>query len=285
IDMLERLADMLRAKDSRGGFEATPDMLSITGMTLDQFANLMQGLGYRAERGEREKLRPVVEVPGDADAAPADDASEEDAASAAEASEAVAADPAVAADQVAAPVADPVAEPDQPENAVSENAASDDAAPEDVTAADSTPDAEADADAEAAADVIEETAEPVAEAAPSVDAETAPEIEHFYTFTWAPKRRPNRQGQPRRDGAAAAAGDRDSKPRHGHKPRGEKAAGDRPKGDRPHGDRPQGGKHKGKRPPQKTGAKTFSARPPKAEKPIDPDNPFAAALMGLRDKT
>src|SRR5574343_1263205 len=41
IDMLERLADLLRAKDSRAGFEATPDMLSITGMTLDQFADLM----------------------------------------------------------------------------------------------------------------------------------------------------------------------------------------------------------------------------------------------------
>ena len=59
IDMLERLADMLRAEDSRAGFEATPDMLSITGMTLEQFADLMQGLGYSAERGAREKPRPV----------------------------------------------------------------------------------------------------------------------------------------------------------------------------------------------------------------------------------
>ena len=58
IDMLERLADMLRAEDSRGGFEAKPDMLSITGMTLDQFANLMEGLGYKAEKCEREKTRP-----------------------------------------------------------------------------------------------------------------------------------------------------------------------------------------------------------------------------------
>ncbi|MEM7719225.1 MAG: helicase-related protein [Pseudomonadota bacterium] len=55
IDMLERLADLLRGEDSRGGFEANPDMLSITGMTLEQFANLMDGLGYKAERGEREK--------------------------------------------------------------------------------------------------------------------------------------------------------------------------------------------------------------------------------------
>ncbi|WP_368346121.1 helicase-related protein [Pelagovum sp. HNIBRBA483] len=58
IDMLERLADMLRDKDTRGGFEATADMLSITGMTLEQFADLMQGLGYKAERGERVKVKP-----------------------------------------------------------------------------------------------------------------------------------------------------------------------------------------------------------------------------------
>ncbi|MBE0412649.1 helicase-related protein [Yoonia sp.] len=65
IDMLERLADMLRDKDSRGGFEANADMLSITGMTLDQFADLMTGLGYNAEKGEREKVKAsrTPEVP------------------------------------------------------------------------------------------------------------------------------------------------------------------------------------------------------------------------------
>ena len=71
IDMLERLADMLRDQDSRGGFEANPDMLSITGTTLEQFADLMGGLGYKAEKGEREKVKAVTAVvPGaDADAA------------------------------------------------------------------------------------------------------------------------------------------------------------------------------------------------------------------------
>ena len=59
IDMLERLADMLRDKDSRAGFEANPDMLSITGMTLDQFADLMAGLGYKAEKAERAKVKPA----------------------------------------------------------------------------------------------------------------------------------------------------------------------------------------------------------------------------------
>jgi len=57
IDMLERLADILRQKDSRAGFEATPDMLSITGMTLEQFSDLMGGLGYRGDRGERDKVK------------------------------------------------------------------------------------------------------------------------------------------------------------------------------------------------------------------------------------
>jgi ATP-dependent RNA helicase SUPV3L1/SUV3 len=76
IDMLERLADMLRDKDSRGGFEANPDMLSITGMTLEQFADLMQGLGYKAEKGERVKTRVEAAKPAEAegDAATTEDA-------------------------------------------------------------------------------------------------------------------------------------------------------------------------------------------------------------------
>ena len=57
--MLERLADMLRLQDSRSGFECNSDMLSITGMTLEQFAELMVGLGYKAEKGSR--LKAVLE--------------------------------------------------------------------------------------------------------------------------------------------------------------------------------------------------------------------------------
>jgi ATP-dependent RNA helicase SUPV3L1/SUV3 len=92
IDMLERLADMLRDQDSRGGFEGTADMLSITGMTLEQFADLMAGLGYKADKSERAKVKavkadaaPAVEADADAapavetetDAAPVDTAAEE----------------------------------------------------------------------------------------------------------------------------------------------------------------------------------------------------------------
>ncbi len=61
IDMLERLADLLRTEDSRGGFEAKADMLSITGMTLEQFADLMGGLGYKAEKGERAKVKATAQ--------------------------------------------------------------------------------------------------------------------------------------------------------------------------------------------------------------------------------
>jgi ATP-dependent RNA helicase SUPV3L1/SUV3 len=63
IDMLERLADQLRTQDTRAGFEAKADMLSITGMTLDQFAGLMAGLGYEGTRGEREKVKVAPEKP------------------------------------------------------------------------------------------------------------------------------------------------------------------------------------------------------------------------------
>ncbi|MEM9437931.1 MAG: helicase-related protein [Pseudomonadota bacterium] len=75
IDMLERLADMIRTQDTRAGFEASADMLSITGMTLDQFADLLQGLGYKAEKGERKKapkpVEPKPEEVKDAEASPA----------------------------------------------------------------------------------------------------------------------------------------------------------------------------------------------------------------------
>jgi ATP-dependent RNA helicase SUPV3L1/SUV3 len=55
VDMLERLADLVRAENARDGFESNADMLSITGLSAEQFAGLMEGLGYAVERGERDK--------------------------------------------------------------------------------------------------------------------------------------------------------------------------------------------------------------------------------------
>ncbi len=183
IDMLERLADQLRAQDSRGGFEANPDMLSITGLTLEQFADLMQGLGYKAERAERPKAKPVSE-------------------------------------------------------------------------AEATPDSEAARTPEVAPVTEQGEGTSEAEATPEADTPAEPEVEVYYTFTWAGFGRKGNQ-------------------RGGQQARGK-------------GGKPQGGKPRGKG-PRKDGdggqkAKSFSSRPPKKEKAIDPDNPFAQALMGLKDK-
>ena len=199
VDMAERLADMLRNQDTRGGFEATADMLSITGMTLEQFANLMQGLGYRAEKAERVKVK--------------------------------------------APASEPVAS-----GPASDAEVSGDGMPEAVeTAPDDAPTAEIPA------------AEPEAPTSEGEDAtkEAAPvEMEVFYTFAWGAKRVER-----------AADG-----PRKGQKPRGKPKQERAPKGK---GGKPGGTSGKAER---------FQARPPKRDKPIDPDNPFAAALMGFNKK-
>ena len=203
IDMLERLADMLRAEDSRGGFEAKPDMLSITGMTLEQFADLMQGLGYKAERGEREKVKP-------------------------------------------APVEQPVAE--ATEQPAAEETPTAEATPDEVTAP-----AEAPAEATTSTEAV---AEAPAEDQAAEPASDEPEAEVYYTFTWGRQRQPNRG--PRREQGQGKG-----------KPRGKPQDGR--------------GKPQGKKGGKPQGSKTFSSRPPKKEKAIDPDNPFAAALMGLKD--
>lgn len=244
IDMLERLADILRTQDSRAGFEATPDMLSITGMTLEQFADLMEGLGYKGEKAERVKTR-VVTAP----------------------------------------------EPKAPEagEEVSANPIPEEASPL------------AEAEAEAAVEGGTEGAEP--------------EMETFYTFTWAPRpRHPRPERGPRRDGNREGApqgaregaegggrrhggnreGGRDGAPREGGKPefRGErrdgkpggKPGGGKFGGDKFGGDKFGRGPKGGKGGPKSEGARQFEARPPKKDKPIDPDNPFAV-LAALRDKT
>ncbi|WP_435258371.1 helicase-related protein [Thioclava sp. FR2] len=207
IDMLERLADLLRQKDSRAGFEASPDMLSITGMTLEQFADLMGGLGYKGEKGEREKVK-------------------------------------------AAPEPLPI-DPSQPQNPI----------PEEVSVL----------------------------APPGDDALAAPETEVFYTFTWAPKPRFQRPERTARTGQ----GEKRDRPQ-GERPQGDRSRQqDRPKVDRPKSDQNSGERKDGKggRPHGKKGGKperndkprNFEARPPRPEKPIDPDNPFAA-LLALKGK-
>ena len=189
VDMAERLADMLRMQNTRGGFEATADMLSITGMTLEQFANLMQGLGYRSERAERVKVKSVS-------------------------------------------VVDAVANE------------------ETVTAAETETE-----NKPLSVESLQEVAPEIA-LTPEVELEKLVEMEIFYTFAWG-ARRPERK---------ADAPGKNTKPRgKSHQDKGAKGKGS-------------------KNPRHNTKAESPQARPPKQEKPIDPDNPFAAALMGFNKK-
>ncbi|MEM1353075.1 MAG: hypothetical protein AAGF27_12080, partial [Pseudomonadota bacterium] len=97
-------------------------------------------------------------------------------------------------------------------------------------------------------------AEHTATADASAEDAKDPEVEVFYTFTWA--RMPRGGGAQNR-----RSGDKNRSKSRAH-PKGKKGS---PKADK------------------QRGGQKFSARPPKSQKAIDPDNPFAAALMGLKD--
>ncbi|TYO89592.1 helicase-related protein [Oceanicella actignis] len=253
IDMLERLADMIRALDARAGFEATADMLSITGCTLDQFAELMEGLGYKAEKRERPKPAPA-RAPKATDGA-AESAATQEAAEA----------PAAEAPAAETPDAQAAQAPAQAEASEAPESAAD--APQ--TAQDSAaPAAEAKSEApapEAEAEATDGTDAPAEDAPPQVEMQT------YYVFTWAP--RPRREGGRgrRAEGARPAQGRRAAE--------GGKGRDDaRPKG------KPRGKpKPKGKGAPRDEAPRQFAARPPRQDKPVDPDSPFAA-LLALKDK-
>jgi ATP-dependent RNA helicase SUPV3L1/SUV3 len=252
IDMLERLADMIRPLDARAGFEATADMLSITGLTLEQFARLMQGLGFDFQSGTRPKVKAVrpAAVPEPTADPIAEPASEPSPAAEAEA----APDPdATQADPVAALASEP--EPEIAPEPVPEPEA---IAPENE--AEATP-------AFAAPDPAAATeAAPEASPGTTTDAGVPAELEAFYIFMRTPRRRPERpqrearKDQPREPRKEGAAGSRKGKPER----RG--GEGQRTKGRGPKPD-------VAPREPQ-----VSTARPAKPEKPIDPDNPFAALL-------
>ncbi|MFV2035161.1 MAG: disulfide oxidoreductase, partial [Halocynthiibacter sp.] len=253
IDMLERLADLLRVENSRTGFEAKSDMLSITGMTLEQFADLMQGLGYKAQKGQRDKIKqaaPLAEASGegkDESGPSADTHKSIDGSADTDAAAALVPDVGEINSEVATPEA-ATPEAATPEAAAPEAAAPEAAAPDVVTPDVATPEHAA---PESAAP---EGAMPES-AAPDETNLTVPETETFYTFTWA---------RPRPAGANKPKG----------KPQGKSQ--DKPSSK-------QRGKPKGKN-DLRRGAQTHQARPTKKDR-IDPDNPFAAALMGLKDKS
>ncbi len=262
IDMLERLADMIRPMDTRNGFEATADMLSITGCTLEQFAELMTGLGYKAERGERPKVGAPEPAP---DSPPAPEESDANAATDEKA-------PSTEFAPTTEASSDDEAKPDEADadaNSGAENDASQDASEETVVTGEPEPKdaafdepAEADTSAEAATETDQTTGQ-------DAEAGTEAEAEVFFTFSYVP--RPRRPRNAPRGDKPAADSDGAGKRRDGKGPRRRKG-GEKPrKGDR------AGGKGGAKK-------REYSAAPPKRDKPIDPDNPFAV-LQQLKDKS
>jgi ATP-dependent RNA helicase SUPV3L1/SUV3 len=204
-------------------------MLSITGMTLEQFADLMQGLGYQAAKAERVKTKAAQDPV--ASATPEVDKPE----IAADLPEKVASEPVDAAQEAALDVNPAKVEPSAAEALSSGSERTETLHEEEQPAA-----SIAQADSQSAP-------------AQSQSAETIePELEVFYTFTWGHVAK--KQSPPRHN-----------KPKHRA------------------GDEKQARKSKGKQKPtrDKKGPKTFAAKPEKTQK-IDPDNPFAAALMGLK---
>ncbi|MEM6623424.1 MAG: helicase-related protein [Pseudomonadota bacterium] len=265
IDMLERLADLLRQQDGRQGFEASQDMLSITGCTLEQFADLMQGLGYRAEKGERAK---PVRVFAPAEVAPSEEGTAEPAIEADTAVGHPAADAALEAEaSVSAEIPKvPVAEASGDEAAT----AIEDAVEERSVVADGetpVPDAtdtetgKSDS-GETDADAIETGAQAAATDDTSTD---AAEQEVFYVFRQGQRNRD--QGHRQGKGGNFKGGRRDQGAQDGKKSFGKGKGKSRgPKGK-----------------PRDDGPRRMEARPPKKSDKVDPDNPFAVLQQLKRD--
>lgn len=273
IDILERLADLIRpllqwkpgtgnrpdgAYDGRR-FTTTTAMLSILGATPDDMEEILKGLGYRADSVKQEEAQAFLAAQGGEKAAE----SNGEASTAEE----------TAADS---------AEQDADGSSVDQDETKQEAVPAD---------AGSDSVALAAADVL---------AVPAVPAEPKP------VLLWRPggRNENQRQGRPQAErrnnngGDAAARGEqktegrgngsredrgqRDDKRRdggHNGKPRDRDGQRDK---HAPRGDRNDRGPRKDRdnKPSQ---PQHFEAKPPRKEKPIDPDSPFAK-LAALKEQ-
>ncbi len=288
IDILERLADLIRpllqwkpgtaprpdgAYDGRR-FTATTSMLSILGATPDDMEEILKGLGYRADSVKAEDAAAFLAAE-DAKLAPKTEG---------DAPVAESADQAAAADEGEAD--------GDAETAAVETPAAAEATPVDETAG---AEPEAAAAETAVADAQGEATAEVAAAEGEAPAEVRP------VLLWRPGGRNDNARQGQRGHGERGQGERRGE--RGHKPGG-RNDGDRRDGDRRDGPRQGGrpdfakgrdGKSQGGRPdrnerndrPQRDdrGGKPakFEARPPRKEKPIDPDSPFAK-LAALKEQ-
>ncbi|WP_162911453.1 helicase-related protein [Shinella zoogloeoides] len=260
IDILERLADLIRpllqwkpgtprpegAYDGRR-FMATTAMLSILGATPDDMEEILKGLGYRADSVKAEEAAAFLAAQA------------------------------------------PAAAAETPAEAGTETSDEHDADASD----------EGEATAEAPAETVEApaaaTEAPVAETAEAPVAEAAGEgepAEAKPVLLWRPGSRHDNQRQGQRHGDRQGQGERRGGERHRGQPageRGERREGGRGRPDQNKGrdGKPQGGNRPDRGERNDRGGKPqqakFEARPPRKEKPIDPDSPFAK-LAALKEQ-
>jgi ATP-dependent RNA helicase SUPV3L1/SUV3 len=276
LDMLERIADLIRpvitARSYNGGFVVTPAMMSLVGCSGEEFSNLLKGLGYRP-RLEKVKPPKVEEKPVETPKFIVETISSES--------------------HAPAPAVEASAEPmETPAETVNEEIPASVEAPEEAAASEEIPIGEAGAEAT-----------PV-----------EPEAELVELEIWRPQRRHKPEQRPRhhrRPVAAASAegapagesetGDKKSEePRRRHsrerykgKRDDDKGAGvrfgnDDKKADNAdkRGNRDKFARKEGRRDGRKDdrGAKggerrEWTSAPPRREREIDPDSPFAALAV------
>lgn len=264
IDILERLADIIRpllqwkpstsprpegAYDGRR-FTTTPSMLSILGATPDDMEEILKGLGYRADSVKAEEAAAFLAAQAPAEVAAAPEATSAEAENTTEAE----------ASSEAPAVSEPVAEAAQPQSA-----------------------------------------EPV-EVKPVLLWRPAGRAENQRPQGGERNRRPQGGGQ--RSGEGESRGERPQRNRDDNGSNNRRAEGGRGNrdnrertegrdGQRPRGgeggkrqDRPNNGGERRDRPDRNNAQpqqNRFEARPPRKEKPVDPDSPFAK-LAALKEQ-
>jgi len=288
IDMLERLADLIRpvitARTYNGGFIVEPGMMSLVGCSGEEFAGLLKALGYRSQT-ERLRPKPVL-----APTSPIIVVTKTSRSAAGE-------DPKPAPQEMPGDTPNE-APPTPPAEAPAETPHEDQPAPpleapqeapqevpvqEPVTPSETPPQA-----SEAG-----ETTSAASEEGELVELEVWRPQRHRKHDNSAPRRR-HRQNTPAEGGEAAASGEKPAERRRfrkANKSEGQEARSGEKRHAKHGEERPRGQegdrrpKHKGDRRDQgrqdrnRDERKTYSAKPPRQNREVDPDSPFAALAV------
>ena len=296
IDMLERLADLIRERvfwrprfpeEQRpagsvegGGFSVVPDMMSLVGCSGEDFLGILRSLDYRMQK--KKVKRPAAAAP----AAPGTPGHPQEV-------------PGNQPSEVPAPTPQEAPQPSEPHTPVPAEPPAEPATPEEMPPSPvevpqnpATPAAET-----GEAPAAEEPAPPeqvAGETPEAAAAEPGPAMEEVEIEVWWPKdtgpfrhrperqREQNRHPHPRREATAKPA-------EPGGKPEGEQREGRPPrrgKGPRRE-NRPEAAEARSERhdrnPRREDRKPAFEERKPRHEKPADPDSPFAV-LGALKAK-